>query len=376
MPQIHDLMQSYDMATVNEDFIADGIHTISPTETPLQIMLPKMPVSAVDPQWIEQSLTAKIATLSASYAVDDDTLTLEAGEGTDLFPTDSSYHVQVMIDNEIMLATAGAANTVDVTHDFGGTTNAVHVAGSKVYILSGGDEEGQNAKKAETPSRDKVTNYLQTFSKVIETSRVQERIKKMGGITSEQAHNRFIAEKAIALDLEAQILHGVISDTASGAGDTDDPRFFKGIFGFLWATAESDSGSIDTDAIEADIQTIWDAGGDPRAIITTGTLAQEIANLYADRIREDVQATVGGVNVTSIINPLAMEGPIAIIPHRLMPAGRYYMLDTVRIALGYLDPFFIETVESEADAEKERVVGDYTLLFQNVAAHIMRYGFS
>ncbi len=377
MSIVDDLMQSYDMATVNEEFVADGVHTISPTETPVQIFLPKMQVGSVDPKWIEQELTAKTCTIGSTYAASDATMTLGSGDATNLFPPDSTYNVQILVGQEVLLATAkgGSAAKIAVTHSYGSTTAAGHASGAKVTILSDADTEGQDAKKAATPTREKPLNYLQTFSHVIETSRVQERVNKLGGIVSEQNLNREIAEKKVALDLEAQLLHGVLSDTNSGAGSASMPRFMKGILGFLLATAVSDSGSIDTDAIEADIQTIWDEGGNPRAIICGGTMAQNIANLYADRIRTDVQTAVGGVAITSIINPLG-DGPIAIIPHRLMPSGTYYMLDTARIALGFLDAFFLETVESEADGDKERVVGDYTLLFQNVKAHIMRYGFS
>ncbi len=375
--QIVDLLKSYNMATVNEDFIADGVHTISPTETPLQIMFPKMQVDAVEPKWVEQELTSKTCTIGSTYSASDATMTLGSGDATNLFPGDTTYNVQIMVDEEVLLATAkgGTAAKIAVTHAFGSTTAAAHAAAAKVYILSEGDVEGMDAKKAATPSRELPTNWLQTFSKIIETTRVQNRVRQMGGIASEQAHNRSIAEKAIALDLEAQILHGVLSDTSSGAGNATTPRFMKGLLGFLLATAVTDSGSIDTTAIEADIQTIWDEGGVPRAIICGGTMAQDIANLYADRIRTDVQTAIGGVNITSIINPLG-EGPIGIVPHRLMPADRYYMLDTARVALAFLDPFFVEEVDSEADGDKERIVGDYSLVFQNVKAHIMRHGFS
>lgn len=377
MAQITDLMQSYDMSTINETFIADGVHSISPTETPLQLALAKMQVDAVDPQWVEQDLTPKTCTLGATYSASDATMTLGSGDATDLFPPDSTYNVQIMVGQEIFLATAkaGTAAKIAVTHSYGGTTAAAHSSGDTVYILSEGDVEGMDAKKAASPSREKITNYIQTFSKVIETTRIQERVRKMGGVVSEQAHNRFIAEKQIGLDLESQLLHGVFSDTASGAGSATMPRFMKGLLGFLLATATSDSGTIDTTAIEADIQAIWNSGGNPRAIVCGGVMAQDIANLYADRIRTEVTTSIGGVEIVSIVNPLS-DGPIDIIAHRMMPTGTYYMLDMVRLALGYIDPFFVETVESEADGEKERVVGDYTLMVKNVAAHRMRYGFS
>lgn len=376
MAQVLDLMQSYDMASVNDQFVADGVHTISPTDTPLQIMLPKMQVSSTKAEWIEQSLTAKTTTLGAAITASDTEITLAAGAASDLFPGDTTYKVQIRIDREVFLATANAAdNKLTVTPGYGGTTMAAHTNESTVKIISEADIEGMDAKQAASPPRTRPSNFVQTFSKVIENTRIQEKIRTLGGITSESDHDEFIAMKALALDLEAQIIDGVLSDTASGAGNATNPRHMKGIFGFLFSAAVPDSGSVDTPAIEADIQAIWDAGGVPRAIVCNGAMSNDIANLYSDRIRTDVQTAVGGVNITSIINPLG-EGPIAIIPHRLMTAGEYFMLDTSRIALGFIDAFFEEDVESEADSVKTRVEGDYTLLLQNTTAHRYRYGFS
>lgn len=377
MAQITDLMQSYDMDTVNERFIADGVHSISPVDTPIQLMLPKMPVTAIKAEWVEQEMTAKSTTLGATCAASDATLTLAAGDATNLFPADTTYNIQIMIDKEIFLATATAGTTAKIkaTPGYSSTTKAGHASGSVVHIISEGDVEGMDAKKAASPSRELAENWVQTFSKVVETTGIQDAINQLGGISSEQDHDMMLAAKAIALELEAQLLKGGLSATGSGAGSATMPRFMRGLFSWLLATIKSDSGSVDTDAIEADIQTIWDEGAIPRVIITTGKLAQAIANLYSDRIRTDVQTQLGGVNITSILNPLG-EGPIAIIPHRLVTAGRYYMGDTAQLALGYVRAFQIADVESEADSEKERIQGDYTLIFKNTKSWIMRDGFS
>lgn len=376
MAQVLDLMQSYDMASVNDQFVADGVHTISPTDTPLQLMLPKVQVSATKMEWIEQSLTPKTTVLAKAITASDTEITLASGAASDLFPGDTTYKMQIRIDREVFLATANATDSkLTVTPGYGGTTMAGHVDASVVHIVSEGDIEGMDAKKAASPPRTRPFNYIQTFSKVVESTNIQNAIRTLGGITSEQDHDEFIAMKAIALDLEAQIISGVLSDTNSGAGDATNPRHFKGIFGYLLAAATGDTGSVDTDAIESDITAIWDAGGTPRAIVCNGTMANDIANLYSDRIRTDVQTQVGGVNITSIINPLG-EGPIAIIPHRLMTAGEYFMLDTSRVSLGFVRAFFSDEVKSEASSEKDRIEGDYTLMFENTEAHRYTYGFS
>ena len=104
-------------------------------------------------------------------------------------------------------------------------------------------------------------------------------------------------------------------------------------------------------------------------------MAQDIGSLYADRIRTDVLTTLGGVNITSIINPLGV-GPISIIPHRMMAAGEYYMLDTSKIGLGFVRPFFRAPLAKDGDANKSAIYGDYTVQLMNEEAHAYRYGFS
>jgi hypothetical protein len=57
-----------------------------------------------------------------------------------------------------------------------------------------------------------------------------------------------------------------------------------------------------------------------------------------------------------------------------MSAGEYFVLDTARIALGYLRPFHMDALAKDGDREKRIIVGDYTLELMNANAHTCRYG--
>lgn len=373
MAVITDLMQSYDMTTTADYEIAAGIHMISPTDTPLQLLLPKLQVSEVKAEWIEDELTGQTTTLASTCnSTDGVSITVASGDGTDKFPPDvATYNTIIRVDQEYMLVTAISSDVCTVTRGYGSTTAATHSASAVVHIISQLETEGADGKQAFARARTRPSNYVQTFSRTVEVAGVQEAIKMLGGITSEIDYQIMQAMRQLALELEKTIVMGVKAQV--GTGSTF--RTMAGLWAIISTNRTTDSGAIDTDAIEADIQTIWDAGGVPRAIVTTGTLAQDIANLYADRIRTDVQTQVGGVNITSIINPLG-EGPIAIIPHRMVAAGEYFMLDTARIALGYIRPFFMKELANAGDADKRWIGGDYTLELMNQTAHAYRRGFS
>lgn len=367
MAIITDLMQTYDQSDSADIFVAEGIHTISPSDTPLQLLLPKIQVGEVKAEWIEDDL-ASLSTQLAG-ALDDAVTTVNVDDGTLI---DTDVDTVVRVDQEYMLVTAVGTNALTVTRGYASTTAAAHADNSIVHIVSQLEYEGANGKKARSNVRTRPSNYLQTFSRTIEISGVQEAIKKLGGITSEVDYQIMQSMRQLALELEKTMIMGVKAQVGNGA---TTHRTMGGLWAMIQTHRTSDTGAIDTIAIEADIRAIWDSGGVPRAIITTGKLAQDISSLYASRIVTDVFTAIGGVNVTSVVNPLGV-GPIAIIPHRLVADGEYFMLDTTRIALGYLRPFFMMSLANDGDADKRWIGGDYTLELLNEKAHAYRYGFS
>jgi hypothetical protein len=290
-----------------------------------------------------------------------------------LFPTDvATYNVIIRIDQEYMIVTAKSSDLLTVTRGYASTTAAVHSAAAKVHIISQVENEGADGKATQLRARTKPANYVQTLSRTVKIAGVQEVVEKLGGVNSEMDYQVSIAMKQLALELEKTILYGVADQVGDGATTF---RTMGGLWHMVATNRTSDSGSIDTTALDADVKTIWEAGGVPRAILCDGTLAQAIADLYSDRIRTDIQTVIGGVNITSIVNPLG-AGPISIIPHRLMVAGEYFILDTARMGLGYVRPFFMKDLAEDGDAFRRWIGGDYTLEVMNEKAHAYRYGFS
>jgi hypothetical protein len=374
MALITELMQTYDQSASADIWVAEGIHTISPSDTTLQLLLPKVQVSETKAEWIEDELTIQKSSLAATVSSTTGTsITIASGDGADKFPPDvATYNTVIRVDQEYMLVTEVSNDVCTVVRGYGSTTSATHASGASLHIVSQMEHEGADGKKAIARIRTKPSNYVQTFSRTAEVSGIQEAIKKLGGITSEIDYQVIQAMRQLALELEKTLIMGVKAQIGNGSTSF---RTMGGLWSMITTNRTTDSGSIDTTAVEDDIRKIWDSGGIPRVIVTSGKMAQDISNLYATRIQTDVLTTIGGFKITSIINPLGV-GPIAIIPHRLVAEGEYYMLDTQKIALGYLRPFYMKPLASDGDSEKRWIGGDYTLELMNEKAHAYRYGFS
>lgn len=372
MAVIDDLMQNYDQSDTNDYSIAEGVHMISPTETPLQLILPKIQVSAVKDEWIEDELQSQVSSLLGTVAdTDTTTITVASGDGADKFPSDvATYNTVIRIDQEYMLVTAVSTDDLTVTRGYASTTAATHAVSAVVHIVSVLEHEGADGKTARARGRSRPSNFVQTFSRTVEVSGVQEAIKKLGGITSEVDYQIMQAMRQLGLELEKTIVMGVADQVGDGSSTF---RTMGGLWHMIATNRTSDSGAVDTTAIEADIRTLWDAGGNPRAIVGDGKMVQDIGNLYSDRIRTDIQTTVGGINITSIVNPLGV-GPIALIPHRHVAAGEYYMLDTSKIGLTFIRAFGMKPLAEDGDAQKRWIGGDYSIQLMNEQAHAYRYG--
>lgn len=370
---INDLMQSYDQSDTNDVFVAEGVHQISPTDTPLQLMFPKIQVTSVLAEHIEDELQSQVSSLAGTVAnTTTQTITVATDDGADKFPSDvATYNTVIRIDQEYMLVTGVSTDDMTVDRGYGSTTKSTHAVDAVVHIVSVLRVEGADARIARARERTRPSNYVQTFEEVIEVAGVQDAIKQLGGITNESDYQLMQAMKTIGLTLEKTIIMGVKSQE----GTTTTFRTMAGLWSLIETNRTSDSGSVDTTAIEADIRAIFDAGGVPRAIVCDGKMTQEISALYSDRIRTDVLTTLGGNAITSIINPLGV-GPISIIPHRQVAAGEYYMLDTTKIGLGFIRPFFKDSLAKDGDATKSAIYGDYTLQLMNEEAHAYRYGLS
>lgn len=373
MAVISDLMQTYDQ-NGNETYYAEGVHLIAPIDTPLQLILPKLEVLSFPSYgWMEDGLIGQVSAVASTITATAVTLAITAGDATDKFPSDiATFNVMIKVDSEYMNATAlVGSNTLTVTRGFASSTTAAHNAAAVVHILGQREAEGVDSKKSNARQRTAKTGYVQAFSRTVEITEEQEKTLKYGGIASEVQIQLNRRKRELANELEKSI----VMNPSGSAGSGSVGSYMTGLMGFISTNKESDSGSVDTAALEEDFRKVWDAGGTPRMILTTGKLAQDIAGIYTNRIRTDVINTIGGNAIKTIFDPL-MESPIPIVPSRHMPAGHYMILDTGRMVLRYFIAFNQKEEPVTGGKTKYLIKGNYSLELHNETAHAWRYGFS
>ncbi|HGE70169.1 TPA: hypothetical protein ENX78_04990, partial [Candidatus Poribacteria bacterium] len=108
MAVITELMQTYDQSVTADIWVAEGIHSISPSDTPLQLLLPKVQVSEIKAEWIEDELIPQKSSLAADITSTTATsITLVAGDAGEKLPPDvNTYNTVIRVDQEYMLVTA------------------------------------------------------------------------------------------------------------------------------------------------------------------------------------------------------------------------------------------------------------------------------
>lgn len=367
---IVDIMQTYDQSDVNDYSIADGIHMIHASTNVLQLLLAKVQENAIKVEHIEDEVPKLFSALAATIdSTDQTSIDVTATHGDDRFADADNVNTVIKIDSEYMLVTARTTDNLTVTRGHGSSTAAVHASSANIWIVNQVNTEGADAHSAVGTARTRPYNNIQTLERAIEVTGLQEAVLKLGGISSEM--NFQIQKKMIELSdaLEMNLVRGVRVDGASSTQQT-----MGGLETMVTTNSTSDSGTVSTDDIEADILKIFNAGGIPRLILASPKVTQDISNLYKDRIRTEVIEQIGGVNITTIVNPLA-QGAISIVPHVLLK-GQYFMLDTAKLALGYVRPFFMKDLADDGDADKRGIYGDYTLKIFNENAQAQRSGYT
>ncbi len=358
-----DLVHTYDLSITNDYSIAEGVHNIDPVNNLLQRILPKQRGGAMLREWIEDTRVKVNTTLASTLSTTDGvTMNVFAGDGDAVFPNIGGGTGQVSylcrLGTEYVLATASSTDAITITRGYNSSTAATAASGARVQVIGPIHLQGKDADLAVSTVRTRPNNVMQMFMEPIEVSGQQEAVDKLGGVGSEIDYQTVKAMGAGAEHLEMSLLWGTKQTGTSGV-----PGLMDGWFNLIDTNNSFDSGTVDEAALKADILSIWNAGAAPTLIVAAGKVAQDIADLYSDRIRTDVAVNTGGAQITAVIDVLG-AGPIVILPHRHL-TGEYFMGNLEAMSLVFLRPFFLKDLADDGDADKRTLISDYTLELHN-----------
>lgn len=231
-------------------------------------------------------------------------------------------------------------------------------------------------------------NWVQTLQKAISVSGVQEVVDKAGR-KSELAYQIAKRGKELKRDLEFAISRNLASTAGAaasaahmasseswistnktdlGSGGTPTTPGFSGTT-VAAPTDNSTNGTFIKTALDAVIQAVWSAGGEPKVILTGPfnktklSAFTGIATLYKEVPGVKQGTIVGGADLY-----VSNFGEHTVVPSRFNRDQTVQILDFDYWAVAYLRPFRVVEIAKTGDAEKRMMLVSATLVSRNEAA--------
>jgi hypothetical protein len=265
-------------------------------------------------------------------------------------------------------------------------------------VTSNAQLEGDQYSYSAVTATSRVGNYCQISRKTFAISKTQEVVDK-AGMASEVGYQRAKFGAELKTDIEASIL----SNNASVAGNTTTARQSAGLRAWI-ATNDSlgtagspasggyNSGTGVVDAatngtqraftktlLDDNLELTYKAGGSPNAMHCSPYVKRVFSTLMSDsNVAAPRFATKGeAVTIVGAADVYRSDfGLIDVVPNRQMArvgatlARNAFLLDPSKVKIGWLRKIQEDKdVASNADAHAKVILGEWTLVVSNEAAH-------
>jgi len=280
-------------------------------------------------------------------------------------------------DGEILIVskvpgTTGTANTIDCYSraDCGSTKSLTNTTNDAIYIIGSAQLEGytygSDVRFYTKPSK---VNYTQIFSDSISVTESYELIPKYG-ISKESQHQLKLKQLRLAKLLERAVLYGN-PNTGTLEGDASHPSTMGGMIGkgstATYPNIQTNTTSLssaevtDTD-LKAEMQVIYDAGGDPNTIIVNSFNKGVISGFLQGYRR----ATMDDKKYGGVVSKYETDfGICDIVLDRYMLQSDIVILDKSMFKIGAYRPFKVKDIPQTTDNVKIEIVGQYSCMLHN-----------
>lgn len=352
---------------VAREDLEDVIAMISPTETPLFTMLNRKTATNIKHEWPEDTLRGMSDVLAAAVSVGQ--AFIRVNNGATRIPCATSYPTMLRIEEEIIAANSRVTNFVNVTRGYNGSATAAHASNSTVEVIADLSIDGADARTAFAQTRTRPYNMCQVFDSTVLVSGSAKALAQAGIVGTEVDYQVQRRMEELAIQVERALVTGTRVD-----GSTTTYRSMGGLWHFVSTNKNNSSGVAVTKAnVYADAKQAYDSGGRPGVLLANTTQAEKIAQLFESSIRSAPEEIFGGQTISRIRMPWAGGGELAIIVNRWVPQHEYYILDMDKLGLAVFRPFGMAPLAKTGDAEKDQIIGEYTLEVKNEKAHSRRY---
>ncbi len=248
--------------------------------------------------------------------------------------------------------------------------------------------EGDNPSNIAADEPTRLSNYTQISSKTVQTSGTAEAVD-FAGRKSSQAYQLAKRAKEIKRDMETMLLDttvkaagssGVARATAAyqswvGTGSAGTSNVLDGDGTGITNTANGSAvastltaGALTLAKLNTLIKRIWDLGGTPDVIMTSGTKKQALSAEGSNAVAtlQTQTGTSGQATAINAVDVLVTDfGTFKLVPNRFCVESCAYVVDYDLWSLDYLRPFKTETLAKTGDSIQQMMVAEYGLRAKN-----------
>lgn len=321
----------------------------------------------------------KIEWNETSLAVRKETITLADGSGTSLTVA-NAYQYQVnellRVEAEILRVTAIVnATTLTIARGAAGTTGAAHAA-KVMRTIGSADPENSLAPAGITDTVDRLYNYVQTFTRVVELSNdeIAQATSDLPNAFAGNLKRRFIE---INRQLATAVLYGVRYEDS-----TNKIHMMGGLKQFIQTNVSNVAGAVTISAIDAKILAQVQAGADPTHIAVSPYQKQKLDALDANKIYTGKrELSIGGNPMVSTWQSGVLDHTLDVIVDHGINDDELWILDKKHVEIGPLSnngvegAFHVEDATTPGqDGKKSVIRGKYTMRVGHEKAHSYLYG--
>lgn len=239
--------------------------------------------------------------------------------------------------------------------------------------------EGEDKDAEEAVAPERLRNYTQISDKVLSMSGTGRAVDNAG---TDDEYNRQIAKKG--RELKRDIEKIILNNQADTAGSGSVARKLRGLPAwYLEANSnrasDGTAGSQGVAAVDGTqralkeaylkdvLQKVWDQGGDPDYIVAGSKNKQRISGFSGNANRSimaDDKKIVAAVDVY-----VSDFGTLQIVPDRFCRSRDVHVLQSDMIGMDWLRRIEEQELAKTGDADKTMLIGEYTLVVNNPAAH-------
>lgn len=372
----------YTDTTIQRRVVSDMIRMIDRTQVPLlqelgwenesgkfkDLMTNWPPGNNGKIEWLMDTMPPRTDALDGAINASQVTLVVDNG---DYF---HRGHV-ILIDSEYLSVSDRSNNTLTVVRAQGGTTAATHADNATITIVTIAKVTGDDSQGGFTTVTTSGYNYLQILEESVIVHGDQENVTDYGVEDTMAYHlakliggGDGIGPKGKAGHLSI-LLANMAYKGKRQAGTNSVPAMAGGLDVFITTGLRGDtSTALSRTSIETELARIFDAGTAlPDLIVTSSWGARKITQMFEGLIETDRTETTGGSKIQRLVNVVVPEVKILVDP--FCANTKTYILDSSRVGWVCKRPFDIKEVPSLGDYTKKSVLGEYSFVLTNEAAH-------